>query len=110
MPVSLRKSLPSAFCILLGSLLYAFTVHLFILPGKLMSSGTTGIALTVCRLTGIPLSRFILCFNLVMLFAGLVFLGRRFFFSTLPAPCCIPFAWILPLFSFLPSPSPRTHC
>ena len=65
MPVSLRKSLPSALCILLGSLLYAFTVHLFILPGELMSSGTTGIALTVCRLTGIPLSRFILCFNLV---------------------------------------------
>ena len=50
MPVSLRKSLPSALCILLGSLLYAFTVHLFILPGNLMSSGTTGIALTVCRL------------------------------------------------------------
>ena len=110
MPVSLRKSLPSALCILLGSLLYAFTVHLFILPGELMSSGTTGIALTVCRLTGIPLSRFILCFNLVMLLAGLVFLGRRFFFSTLASSLLYPFAWILPPFSSLPSLSPGTHC
>ena len=109
MPVSLRKSLPSALCILLGSLLYAFTVHLFILPGELMSSGTTGIALTVCRLTGIPLSRFILCFNLVMLLAGLVFLGRRFFFSTLASSLLYPFcldlaAFLFPSFSFTRDP------
>ena len=109
MPVSLRKSLPSALCILLGSLLYAFTVHLFILPGELMSSGTTGIALTVCRLTGIPLSRFILCFNLVRLLAW-SFWAAASSFLPWPAPCCIPFAWILPPFSSLPSLSPGTHC
>ena len=109
MSVFLPRSFSSFLCILLGSLLYAFTVHLFILPGELMSSGSTGIALTVCRLTGFPLSRFILFFNLAMLLAGLLFLGRRFFFSTLASSLLYPLfldlaALLFPSFFFTRDP------
>ena len=53
-----------------GNTLYALAVKLFLLPAALMSSGTTGIALVVNRLTGLPLTAFILCFNIAMLCLG----------------------------------------
>ena len=57
--------------VLLGNCLYALTVKLFLLPAGLISTGTTGIALTVNHLTGFPMPVFILLFNLLMLGLGL---------------------------------------
>lgn len=72
----------SLILVLLGNGLYVLSVKLFLLPADLISSGTTGIGLVVNRLTGIPLSGFILMFNLVMLLVGWRILGREFALST----------------------------
>ena len=49
--------------VIFGNLIYAFAVKLFILPAQMVSCGTTGIALVVNHLTGIPVPTFILIFN-----------------------------------------------
>ena len=72
----------SVLLVLLGNTLYALAVKLFLLPAELMSCGTTGIALVVNRMTGIPLSGFILVFNIVMLCLGWWALGRQFALTT----------------------------
>lgn len=71
-----------ALLVVLGNLLYALSVKLFLLPANLMSCGTTGIALVVNALTGLPISVFILLFNLAMLALAWWLLGRKFFLST----------------------------
>ena len=79
----IRNTGLGVFMVLLGNLLYALTVKLFILPANLMSCGTTGIALTVNHMTGIPIPVFIFLFNLCMLALGWWILGRAFAMTTL---------------------------
>lgn len=69
--------------ILLGNTLYAFAVAFFIAPNHLVTGGTTGIALFVNRLAGIPVSWFVGGFNLLMFAAGLLILGKGFALTTL---------------------------
>ena len=76
------STLSTVLLVLLGNTIYALAVKLFLLPAGLMSSGTTGIALVVNRLTGIPLSAFILVFNIAMLCLGWWALGRQFALTT----------------------------
>ena len=68
--------------ILTGNMIYALSVKFFLLPADLMSAGTTGIALVVNHLTGIPLSLFIFGFNVAMLAVGWKILGRKFAMTT----------------------------
>lgn len=82
----------SLILVVLGNLLYALSVKLFLLPANLMSCGTTGIALVVNALTGLPISVFILLFNLAMLALALWLLGRPFFLSTLFSSLFYPIA------------------
>ena len=72
----------SLLLVLVGNIIYAFAVKLFVLPANLMSCGTTGIALVVNQLTSIPVSWFILAFNVVMLLIGWWILGRQFAMTT----------------------------
>ena len=78
--------------VLLGNIVYALTVKLFLLPANLISCGTTGIALTVNHLTGIPISGVILVFNIVMLLVGLFFLGKQFALTTVFSSLFYPIA------------------
>lgn len=69
--------------ILVGNTIYALAVVLFILPNDLITGGTTGIALTMEHFFHIPVSGFVLIFNLCMFFLGAVVLGRKFAFTTI---------------------------
>lgn len=82
----------SLLLVLLGNSLYALSVKLFVIPANLMSCGTTGIALVVNQYTGIPLSAFILVFNLVMLGIGWMILGRKFAMTTILSSLFYPIA------------------
>ena len=82
----------SALLVLAGNIIYAFTVKLFLLPAELMSCGTTGLAISVNRLTGMPLTVFILCFNLAMLVLGWLVLGRQFALTTVFSSLFYPIA------------------
>ena len=68
--------------ILVGNILYPLSVKLFLLPANLMSAGTTGIALVVNHMTGLPISWFIFVFNVGMLCLGWWILGKKFAMTT----------------------------
>ena len=87
-----QKKLFSLLMVLVGNILYAFSIKLFLLPANLMSCGTTGIALVVNHLTGIPLSGFIFVFNVVMLLLGWWILGRQFAMTTIFSSLFYPMA------------------
>ena len=87
-----RRRLISALLVVLGNILYALTVKLFVLDANLMSCGTTGLALVVNHLTNFPVSVFILCFNILMLILGWWILGRQFAMSTVFSSLFYPLA------------------
>jgi len=82
----------SLLLVVLGNLLYALSVKLFLLPADLISCGTTGIALVVNRLSGLPIPAFLLCFNLTMLGLGWWLLGRQFALTTVFSSLFYPIA------------------
>lgn len=78
--------------VLVGNMIFALSIKLFILPANLISCGTTGIALVVDHLTDIPMSSFILVFNVVMLALGWWILGRSFAMTTIFSSIFYPLA------------------
>ena len=88
----MKKWMLSAAIVTAGNLLYALTVKLFVLPTGLVMGGTTGLGLTANYLTGVPISAFVLAFNMVMLLLGLCVLGRRFAATTLLSSFIYPLA------------------
>lgn len=87
-----NNRLLSLLLVLLGNTVYALTVKLFLLPANLISCGTTGIALVVNHLTGIPLTGFIFGFNVVMLAVGWWILGKKFAMTTVLSSLFYPAA------------------
>ena len=82
----------SLLMVLLGNVVYALSVKLFLLPANLISCGTTGIALVVNHVTGIPISGFIFVFNMVMLAVGWWILGRKSAMTTVLSSLFYPIA------------------
>ena len=82
----------SLLMVLMGNVLYAFTVKLFVLPANLISCGTNGIAFVMNHLTGIPLTGFIFVFNMVMLVLGWWILGKKFAMTTVLSSIFYPVA------------------
>ncbi|QEH69880.1 YitT family protein [Cellulosilyticum sp. WCF-2] len=85
--------------ILLGNTLYALAVALFILPNKLITGGTTGLALVFQHQLGIPVSIFVGVFNIVMFVLGGIVLGKSFALTTIISTFYYPF--ILSIFEKL---------
>lgn len=80
----------SLLTVTLGNFLYALTVKLFLLPSGLVTGGTTGIALTVNHFFGMPISGFVLAFNVIMLIIGFLILGKAFALTTLASTFLYP--------------------
>ena len=78
--------------VVLGNILYALTVKLFLLPADLVTGGTTGIGLAVNQYTGISISTFVLIFNIAMLIVGLLILGKQFALTTIISTFLYPIA------------------
>ena len=85
-----RSKVTSLLLVLLGNIIYAFAIKLFLLPAELISCGTTGIGLVVEHFLHIPLSGFIFVFNMVMLAVGWLILGRKFAMTTLLSSLLYP--------------------
>ena len=82
----------SLLLVVLGNTVYALTVKLFLLPANLISCGTTGLAFTANHLTGIPMTSFILVFNIAMLVLGWFILGKKFALTTVFSSLFYPIA------------------
>ena len=89
---SLRKLLGSTFAVLLGNVLCALAVKLFLLPSGVAATGTTGVALLLEHLFGLPISLTVLAVNVLMLLLGLLLLGKQFAIGTVISSFAYPLA------------------
>ena len=87
---SLLKKLLPMLAVVVGNLLYALSVKVFLLPTGLITGGTTGLAMIVEQLTGLPVSVFVLVFNVLMLLLGWWLLGRAFALTTVVSSLLYP--------------------
>jgi uncharacterized membrane-anchored protein YitT (DUF2179 family) len=98
------KKLRKILMIEFGTLLFALSVGLFILPGKILTGGVAGI--TSLLTPFIPVSEDIMTIvlNTGLFILGSVFLGREFFQNTLLYSISYPF-WLLFVTRVLPDAS-----
>lgn len=82
----------SVLTVILGNILYALAVKLFLLPAGLVTGGTTGIGLAVHYASGIPVATFVLIFNVIMLAVGYFILGGQFALTTIVSTFTYPLA------------------
>lgn len=90
MKISRKINLRSLLAVVIGNFLYALVVKIFLLPTGLVTGGTTGMAMVVNRLCGLPVSAFVLVFNVLMLLLGWWLLGRAFALTTLASSFLYP--------------------
>ena len=88
----LIKNVFSILTVILGNIIYALTVKFFLLPGGLVTGGSTGIALAVNHVIDINISTFVLIFNIVMLVLGYFILGKKFAATTILSTFTYPIA------------------
>ena len=87
-----RRIIFEILIIIFGNFLYATGVVFFIMPTGLITGGTTGIAIFINHYIGLPVSYFVLGFNVCMFLLGLLILGKKFAFTTLISTFCYPIA------------------
>ena len=80
----------SLLMVILGNIFYTLTVKLFLLPANLISCGTTGLALVASHYLNVPMTGFILVFNMSMLILGWIILGRKFAMTTILSSILYP--------------------
>ena len=76
--------------VVLGNFIYALSVKFFLLPAGLITGGTNGIALVLQHYWDVPISLFVLFFNIVMLCVGWLVLGRAFAMTTVASSFLYP--------------------
>jgi uncharacterized membrane-anchored protein YitT (DUF2179 family) len=69
------------FLLLLGALIQALAMDLFLVPGRLAAGGVSGVAQIINRYTGWPIGVMIVLFNLPLFALGWRFLGGRRFMT-----------------------------
>lgn len=75
--------LRNSFLIVIGALIQAIGMDMFLIPGRLAAGGVSGIAQIIHRYTGWPIGVMIILGNLPLFILGWQFLGgRRFLLRT----------------------------
>ncbi|BCN31765.1 YitT family protein [Anaeromicropila herbilytica] len=87
----LKANLINILYILAGNTIYGLAIVMFILPNKLITGGTTGLALFFHHQWNVPMSIFITVFNVSMFLLGALFLGKRFALTTIVSTFYYPF-------------------
>lgn len=78
--------------VIAGNCIYAFGIAMFILPGGLITGGTTGIALFVNDVFHIPVTVFVFLFNMLMFLLGFFAFGWKFAANTIISTFSYPAA------------------
>ena len=86
--------------VLAGNALYALAVDMFVLPCRLITGGTTGLALAARYWFDVPVAGFVLVSNIIMFVVGALAMGRWFAFNTALSTFCYPL--FLDLFARIP--------
>ncbi|YBZ93717.1 YitT family protein [Bacillus sp. AK031] len=77
-----RKVIKRTFFILLGAILMALGIEVFLVPNLIMDGGIVGISILLYKLTGIKLGVFIFLLNIPFFFLGYKQIGKTFAIST----------------------------
>ena len=85
------EAVKAAAAVVAGNMIYALLVKLFLIPAGLVTGGTTGLAMIAEHLWQIPISGFVLVFNVLMLIIGWLVLGKAFALTTLASSFLYPF-------------------
>lgn len=88
----LVKQIMDTAIVILGNCVYAFGVAMFIVPGHLITGGTTGIALFVNEMAEVPISLLVLGINTVMFLVGFAVFGWKFAANTAISTFSYPLA------------------
>lgn len=81
--LSKKKVIQRAFFIVLGAVLMAIGIEIFLVPNMIMDGGIVGISIILYNLTGIKLGIFIFLLNIPFFFLGYKQIGKTFAISTL---------------------------
>lgn len=84
-----RATIKKIVFMVVGSLLAAVGLEIFLIPNSIIDGGIIGLAIIFSHLTKISLSLFILVFNLPFLIAGYNLIGKTFALSTLFSITCL---------------------
>ena len=86
-----KRTLVTGVCIAAGNALLAFLVAAFIIPHGLIMGGTTGLSLVLKRLfPALDVSLIILILNILLVFLGLIVLGKKFALTTVASSVVYP--------------------
>jgi uncharacterized membrane-anchored protein YitT (DUF2179 family) len=81
-PPKWTRILRNGLYLVVGDAMVAFAVTYFYIPNDLMVGGATGFALILYRMLGIDTALTVFVFNLLLMIAGAVFVGRQFLIYT----------------------------
>ncbi len=102
-PKKVKSLLWTALCLVGGNILLAFLVAAFVIPMDVLMGGSTGISILITKAFSLPetYTWFItLAFNIFFLLMGLVFLGKKFFVTTIVSSILYPI--LLGIFQRMP--------
>lgn len=86
----------------MGIIIMSLGFFYFIIPSDLVVGGVTGLGLVLTEaLPKIPISAFVLVLNVILLFIGLIFLGKKIFIRSIYGSLLFPFILFL-METFLP--------
>ncbi|PGS54166.1 YitT family protein [Bacillus sp. AFS041924] len=77
------KIIQRAIAMLIGALLVATGLEIFLVPNDVIDGGITGISIMVSHLTGLPLGVFLFVLNLPFFYLGYKQIGKTFAISTI---------------------------
>ena len=85
-----KRVLATTLLVFAGNSLLAFLVAAFIIPHDIVMGGTTGIGIVLGKALHVDTSVFILILNVILLIAGLIFLGKKLFMTTIASSLLYP--------------------
>lgn len=80
--LSVAKVIKRVIAMLLGAVLVATGLEIFLVPNEIIDGGITGISIMISHLTGLPLGIFLFILNLPFCYIGYKQIGKTFAFST----------------------------
>lgn len=81
--LAMKKIIKRGTLILLGSILVAVGLEIFLVPNNVIDGGIVGISIMLSHLTGLSLGAFLFVLNMPFFFLGYKQIGKTFAFSTL---------------------------
>ncbi|MDY2698014.1 MAG: YitT family protein [Lachnospiraceae bacterium] len=86
----MKNQMKTIMAVIVGNLIYALAVQIFLVPSNIVTAGATGLGLIVQNLLHIKLSTAVLGINSVLLLLGLVCLGKEFAINSLVGSLSYP--------------------